>query len=348
MESKVIYRLPGTDTSVRLRQTTGSPELLTSIDELTGHEGFVFAPFAPSASTPVILIHPDVTEEISLAGEERTTSPSKEMGSERQDEEERMEYADLFSTFRRSMEKGEFLKIVLARSSRQELTESVDEEACDVLFRRACAVNPNSMVALVSTPVSGTWLIATPEPLLRHEGEKWHTAAFDCTRRADDLDYGWSDAELYQQRMMTNCFLKTIAPFATDVEEKGPDTVVINHLAHISTDLSFTLKEGVGLGTLLSALHPTPAVCGQPKAKAYQFILGHEQEPRGYFSGFLGSVGPVGTHLFVTLRCMRIQNGCARLYAGSGILADSDEQTEWNDTQMKMQVMRELLRTLGK
>ena len=348
MESKVIYRLPGADTCIRLRQTTGTPELLTSIDGLTGHEGFVFAPFAPSAATPVVLIHPDATEEISLAGEEGTASSMTDMDSEKPNEKDRKEYASLFSTFRRSMEKGEFLKIVLARSSCQALTETVDEETCETLFRRACAVNPNSMVALVSTPVAGTWLIATPEPLLRHDGKRWHTAAFDCTRRADDLDYGWSDSELYQQRMMTNCFLKTIAPFATDVEEKGPDTVVINHLAHIATDLSFTLKEGIGVGDLLTALHPTPAVCGQPKDKAYQFILRHEQEPRGYFSGFLGPVGPAGTHLFVTLRCMQIENDHVRLYAGSGILADSDEQTEWNDTQMKMQVMRGLLRTLGK
>ena len=102
------------------------------------------------------------------------------------------------------------------------------------------------------------------------------------------------------------------------------------------------------MGNLLNALHPTPAVCGMPKTATRNFIMHNESAPRDYYSGFAGTLNPDGdTNLFVTLRCMKIaQQHNAEpdeytLYAGGGLLKDSTCQSEWEETESKMNTMRQ-------
>ena len=91
-------------------------------------------------------------------------------------------------------------------------------------------------------------------------------------------------------------------------------------------------------------LYPTPAVCGLPKGAARDFIVKNEYAPRQYYSGFVGPLDPNGeTHLFVSLRCMRIAEGECFLFAGGGLLADSDQEAEWRETEDKMETMGVLL-----
>ena len=116
------------------------------------------------------------------------------------------------------------------------------------------------------------------------------------------------------------------------------------NLVHLRSDFHFTLPKSDRLGQLLSRLYPTPAVCGLPKEAARDFILRNEYARRDYYSGFVGPLSPAtDTHLYVALRCMRIDSQGYSLYAGGGLLADSDMETEWNETEDKMQTMRSLL-----
>mgnify|MGYP001620427368 FL=1 len=111
------------------------------------------------------------------------------------------------------------------------------------------------------------------------------------------------------------------------------------------TDIHFRLPCADVLGDVLEALYPTPAVCGIPKEPARRFILRHEHEPRRYYSGFVGMLSPrADTHLFVSLRCMRLlPGGICELYAGGGLLKESEMEKEWRETEAKMQTMMELV-----
>jgi isochorismate synthase len=85
-------------------------------------------------------------------------------------------------------------------------------------------------------------------------------------------------------------------------------------------------------------------VCGVPKQDAHRFILENESCHRDYYSGFSGPLNMDGeTALFVSLRCMRIFGDRYRLYAGGGILPQSDEEMEWKETAAKMQAMLSLI-----
>jgi len=101
------------------------------------------------------------------------------------------------------------------------------------------------------------------------------------------------------------------------------------------------------VGDLLQELHPTPAVCGLPKREAFGFIVRHEHTPRQYYSGFMGPLEMnAGTHLYVSLRCMQMTETKYRLYAGGGLLKESRMESEWQETEAKMQPMRQLLNSL--
>ncbi|EKC80440.1 protein containing Chorismate binding protein, partial [human gut metagenome] len=99
------------------------------------------------------------------------------------------------------------------------------------------------------------------------------------------------------------------------------------------------------LGDVLDALYPTPAVCGIPKDEARRFILQYEHQSRKYYSGFVGPISPKGkTHLYVSLRCMNIlDDGSCELYAGGGLLKESEMEKEWKETEAKMQTILSVL-----
>ena len=91
-------------------------------------------------------------------------------------------------------------------------------------------------------------------------------------------------------------------------------------------------------------LHPTPAVCGLPREEARQAILHDEPSPRRYYAGFSGPLHLQGeTHLYVSLRCMEFTPHTATLYAGGGLMPESQETDEWEETRRKMQTMWQLL-----
>lgn len=67
------YRLPYLHHATYMAQHEGEPEVLSSVAELNGKEGFVIAPFAPSGECPVVLMHPDESKLISAEGAENAS-----------------------------------------------------------------------------------------------------------------------------------------------------------------------------------------------------------------------------------------------------------------------------------
>ena len=87
-------------------------------------------------------------------------------------------------------------------------------------------------------------------------------------------------------------------------------------------------------------MHPTPAVCGIPKQESLHFIGKNEGYDRGFYSGVVGMLNPDGkTDLYVNLRCANITGHKIVLYAGGGILASSDMESEWQETEEKMKTI---------
>lgn len=351
--SFVYFRLPRT-TQVYRNRLDNEPEEIASLAELNGRRGFVIAPFEPSAQCPILLLDAE-WEAVDIAD----SCEAEALLIDADYEAERSRYAVDFENFHAQLRDGTFQKIVLARSARLKATEHIPPLS---LFARACKKYPRLFVALFSTERSGTWLIATPEILVSGKCGAMQTMALAGTMRLSGSQLGfdvsgsgfgkddihWSTKNIQEQRYVETYITECIEHYTSNFSVCGPYTSRAGDLVHLRSDISFCLNDTAHMGDLLNALHPTPAVCGMPKTATRNFIMHNESAPRDYYSGFAGTLNPDGdTNLFVTLRCMKIaqlhnaEPDEYTLYAGGGLLKDSTCQSEWEETEAKMNTMRQ-------
>lgn len=292
-------------------------------------------------------------------------------------------YANRFRTFMTPLKSGAFDKLVLSR--RETFVNDGNFSAAQA-FYKACKWYVHSYVYLCYTPQTGLWLGSTPEVLLSGEADKWRTVALAGTMTLENkqsvrdeeqgkpsqigrhlfedkqlqsngqfsdngqlengqLPSDWSDKNKEEQEYVSAYIRKQLHSVGITAEEEGPYPVYAGALSHLKTDFRFS-ADPLKLGRLLSVLHPTPAVCGLPKEKAYQFIHDNEGYDRKYYSGFVGWINPNGkTDLYVNLRCLNLMEDQLTMYAGSGLLAVSDLEDEWQETEKKLQTMKRLFLT---
>lgn len=355
--SFALYRLPETDECRLVLQTSDKPEHLESLRQLTGKKGFVMAPFRLSEAHPMVLVRPDVTANgwtdidkavttfvppsiLSDTHEARQEDSSLSVFSK---ESEKSRYNKIFNCFISFLQRGTFQKLVLSRSTNQPVRD--DFSPVDA-FLYACKSYPRMMAYLCHTPATGTWTGCSPEVLLSGQGQDWHTMALAGTlpMEGETVPMKWDGKNREEQRCVAEYVRDTLRTCSRTMMEEGPYPVRAGRLAHLRTDFRFTPANNVGTGDLLQALHPTPAVCGLPKAEAYRFIAEHEGYERSYYSGFVGRLDTDSpTDLYVNLRCMEIKPGRAVLYAGGGILPSSEAEAEWEETEKKMDTMRSVI-----
>ncbi|WP_299754781.1 isochorismate synthase [uncultured Pontibacter sp.] len=361
-----VWRLPNTDSMhacVQLREhyTTGQPQLETS------PFGFFFCPFQVSGQEQNIFIKGDVyfdgetltpapdapPQQLQafytlLDGQQQQpdwhTSPSAQNHTYQTEEG----FTIAIRKAVESIQAEQMEKVVLSRNRREPLPDGFSPVSA---FMKMAAAYPRAFVSLVSVPGAGTWMGASPEILVSiNEQQIFHTMALAGTQTAvaNVADAIWRQKEIEEQAMVERYILSCFKKLRLrDYTEVGPKTVVAGNLMHLRTDFKVNLKEVhfPTLGTdMLELLHPTSAVCGLPKEPALAFIIAHEGYNRSYYSGYLGPVNSSsGSHLYVNLRCMQLQKHEAILYAGAGITEASDPQKEWQETQHKMQTMRQIL-----
>lgn len=220
-------------------------------------------------------------------------------------------------------------------------------------FQKLMESYSDAFISLISLPGQGIWMGASPEMLIRvNENDQFFTTALAGTQLYNPavplVKAPWTQKEIEEQayvsRYIIDCFKKIRL---REFEEVGPRTTRAGSLLHLKTDFQVDLKATnfPQLGTvMLKLLHPTSAISGMPKDQSHDFLIEHEQFDREFFSGFLGPVNVENTiDIFVNIRCMQILKSKIRLYAGAGITAYSDPESEWEETGHKIAVMKSRL-----
>lgn len=262
------------------------------------------------------------------------------------------DYIRLVNESIRQIQNGSLEKIVPARDKKINLPDTFDILAC---FDKLCDSYPNAFVSLVSTSETGTWIGASPELLVTVNKEmKFKTAAVAGTQvlpdSADLKQIAWTQKEIEEQalvsRYIINCFKKIRL---REFDEHGPKTWKAGNLLHLKTefevDMSATNFPQLG-SVMLKLLHPTSAICGMPREESLQFLKKYENLDRKFYSGFLGPVNFQGeTHVFVNLRCMHWMGKEAILYAGAGVTQDSVPEKEWDETEMKLNTLLNVIQS---
>jgi isochorismate synthase len=244
------------------------------------------------------------------------------------------------------IERGAFEKVVLSRTRIVDLPENFDIVRT---FENLCSRYAHALVSFVSIPGVGSWLGATPEALVSVEDK----SIFRTVALAGTLPYipgtnlrtvAWTQKEIEEhalvERYVISCFKKIRV---REYDEHGPKTVVAGNLVHLKSDFTVDMKDinFPQLGSvMLQLLHPTAAVCGMPLDSSLEFIKQHEGYDREFYSGYLGPVNVnKNIDLFVNLRCMKLLDNQAKLFAGAGVTFDSLPEKEFEETEMKFKTL---------
>lgn len=333
MDNYVMFRRPE-ERKVFSLYSSQPPEKIKSLKALDNKTGFVIAPFETDKKSPILLLHIEKTEVLSMDTEVGNTENTECVNTL---DDGVSQYMRNFESISEKLDSEKFLKIVLAR--KKDVKRSIKHY--ESLFYKACRLYPHQFICLINTVTSGVWLMATPELLLSGNSGKYSTMALAGTMRNA---CEWSDKNRAEQQYVSDYINDVLCRNAIDVKSNSPHTVMAADLYHLCTDFSFHLSDSSSLGSLLAALHPTPAVCGIPADITKEYIISHEGFDRGYYSGFCGMLNPGDTaFLYVSLRCMKIMRDMVSVYAGGGLIKGSIVDDELRETEYKMHSMLRIL-----
>ncbi len=231
----------------------------------------------------------------------------------------------------------DFKKVVLAHSSIQQLPNNFDLK---LFFEKICNNYPNAFVYCLSIE-NEIWIGATPEVFLKKENDLFLTYALAGTKQLNE-GIKFSIKEQEEQSLVKNYIVdKLIHLKATNINISKVREFNTGNLKHLINEIQFNCTKPI---EIINEMHPTPAVCGAPLEPASIFINQNENLDREFYSGFLGPIYKNKNFSFwVNLRCAKINNDLIKFYAGAGITENSLAESEWQETEKKIDTLRSLL-----
>ncbi|QLK85683.1 isochorismate synthase [Staphylococcus sp. 17KM0847] len=213
--------------------------------------------------------------------------------------------------------------------------------------------NEKNSYLFVLESEKATFVSQTPEQLFRVADGKLFTKAVAGTiRRTHDEQQDTEQLarflkdrkNLGEHQIVVDSILEDIRPFVTEVHyDLTPNILKNDHLYHLYTEIGGSLAMHSYMG-LIDVLHPTPALGGYPKAMAQQYIDAHEFNARGLYGAPVGMIDiDDNCEFVVAIRSMLINQNQATLFAGAGIVKDSDPVSEVEETALKFSPMMDAL-----
>lgn len=241
------------------------------------------------------------------------------------------------------IESGEIDKIVLAKDQIA-LSENI--------------IDPRYLLQNLAKNFDECWTFAvanlvgaTPELLVRKENEQVLSRVLAGTiARGDDSNQMAqrllaSDKDVSEHEFAVKSVADALALHCTDMSiPSEPVVLTLANLAHLATDVRGVLVDDASALALAGSLHPTAAVCGTPKSRARILISELEQMDRGRYAGPVGWFDSVGNGEFgIALRCALLNKNTARLFAGAGIVAGSNPESELKEIETKLTAVKSSL-----
>lgn len=240
-----------------------------------------------------------------------------------------------------------FDKVVMARRSTHLCNQPI--HALELLSRMKAK---GAIHFAVQFEKGSTFIGATPERLYRRNGRMLFTEAVAGTRKRGKTDE--EDARLEKELLENQKerrefnFVKTsieqaLKPYCKAISSQCEDSVLKTpNVQHLHNLFTAELDEGASDAEILTALHPTAAMGGLPKLSALEYLLQSEPFERGWYASPLGYISQSQAEFAVGIRSALIKENRLNLFAGTGIVAGSIPQNEWEELEHKTSLWRNL------
>lgn len=346
------FRLPRQEEFTTYIQTSPHAREWKSIQDISEKKGFIMAPFDTRNGKKYIMIKPDLmavgnSELPNLIKklQEMPSNPCPDWDLEEPFVTSHSDYLKQVLAIKNSISTGCFQKSVLSRIKR---IDGKYMRSINRVFEEVCKSHPNAFVYIFKSD-SHFWLGASPEPLLCLTDGNTSTVSLAGTRQYTEENMNpvnWTMKEVLEQEYVTRHIHDVLRDFKVrDYRVTSPYVKRAGDLVHLRTDFKFSFDQIADeVWDFLDALHPTPAVAGQPKDDAVAYLKKLEPHDREYYAGFLGPVeSDTRMDLFVNLRCMKITPDYLSLFVGGGITLESDPGDEWEETQLKARALENII-----
>ena len=245
---------------------------------------------------------------------------------------------------------GDLRKVVLANAT--QLTFENLISAYD-LVEQSREINLGCYHFLWAENAQNAFVGSTPERLYYRKGNQLFTEALAGTVAVSDnpieteQNAQWllKDAKnIYENLLVVEDIEEHLNAYVEAFEVHLPEIKRLHNVQHLRRRIEAILKADVLDQDCLRQIHPTAAVAGLPRAKAKQFIAQNEPFKRGWYAGTLGIFNPQEAEFCVTLRSAKIEHNQLTLYAGAGIVKESEPVSEWQEIERKSQALAKLLK----
>ncbi len=260
------------------------------------------------------------------------------------------EWQGLVEAVIKRIRSGELVKVVLAQAARVLTDPPLDPLGVLAELERRY---PNCYRFFVEPEPGCAFYGATPELLAEVEGKRVRAVALAGSIRrgaspSEDEKLAQallrSEKDRHEHALVVEAVCKSLRPLTERLQVEGPRVVKFTNIQHLQTVIEGELSKPGGVLPVVEALHPTPAVGGVPRERALQLIEELEPFSRGGYASPIGWLDPQGNGRFaVALRSAVTRGRETLLFAGAGIVADSDPEKEWEETLLKLRPVLEAL-----
>lgn len=252
-------------------------------------------------------------------------------------------YSHQFEKYISAIHAGTCSKAILSTVTKQ--TKPAELNVGEFIFQLRKEY-PQAFIYLFSSPITGTWIGATPETFLKWKENEISTMSLAGTKNKAESNFSFGDKEKTEQQIVTKYIEDIFKDNFGEIKFENPVEFSYGEMVHLITTIKATTVSDFHLFNFLelaNKFHPTPAVGGYPKPEAISLINTTEKHPRLYYSGYLGPLGNQSAELAVNLRCMTLNRDSLFVFAGGGITKDSELEAEWAETRLKAQALLRFL-----
>ncbi len=262
---------------------------------------------------------------------------------------ERARWCDLIEQALDTITHRKMEKVVMARKTQLELSESL---AAAQFMAASRQINHRCYHFMLAFNQHEAFLASSPERLYHRKQTQLYTEALAGTvTNSDDVQQAeklgqWllgDKKNQHENLLVVDDICQRLQGAVVSVDVAPPDVIRLRKVQHLRRRIQGKLMSASD-SDCLHRLQPTAAVAGLPREAARDFIRDSELFNRDWYAGSAGYLSCEQSEFAVSLRCAQINNNLLSLYAGAGIVMGSDPQQEWIEIENKAAGLRTLLK----
>lgn len=247
------------------------------------------------------------------------------------------DYINYLNTIFKSIASGQFKKVV---ASRTKLERKPDNFNPKIAFESLKENLPNTFVFWLYVKNEIHMMGASPEIIGIFENSKFTTYSLAGTISKKDQ---FTDKEYLEQEIVTDSIKNILSKYQSKIAITPKEQFQFGNIKHILNQIEIEV-DSKEFKTIIDEIHPSAALSGFPKKEVIDFINQNEPQSRSFYTGLCHQIINNKTqYAFAFLRCFEIFENELLFYAGGGIIKDSDIETEWLETERKINSIKNIV-----